>query len=137
MTARRPRIALIALTAFQAVTAFAGGLALALGWNAPPPEMLAGTPFTGYAIPAAALFVLVGGSALVAAVLAYRRDPRAVGAAAVAAAMILGFETVEVWAIGSPPGAARNLQLLYVAVGLGIALAAMALRRAEGASEDG
>jgi hypothetical protein len=48
--------------------------------------------------------------------------------------MILGFEAVEVWAIGSPPGAARSLQLLYVAVGLGIALLAMALRRAEGAA---
>ncbi|MEO8082483.1 MAG: hypothetical protein ABI780_01540 [Ardenticatenales bacterium] len=131
MPTRPLRTTLIGLNAFLALTAFAGGIGLAFGWNAPPLEMLAHSPFHSFLAPSLALFVAVGGSALAAAVLAWRRDGRTVAAAAFAAAMVLCFEGVEVWVIGSPAGVARNLQLFYVALGLGIAVAAMALRRAQ------
>lgn len=130
------RTTVVVLNAFLALTAFAGGLGLAFGWNTPPLEMLAGSPFHSFLVPAQALFVAVGGSALAAAVLAWRGDARAAGASALAAAMILTFEAVEVWTIGSPAGIARNLQLFYVALGLGIAVAAVALRRAQRSDAD-
>ncbi len=69
------RIVLIVLTAFLALTAIAGGAALAAGINAPPPEQLRGSLFTSFLIPGLALLVLVGGSALAAAILLLRRHP--------------------------------------------------------------
>jgi len=63
MLQRILRIVLIILDAFLALTAFAGGIGLVTGVAAPPTEMLAGSPFTGYLIPALSLFVIVGGCA--------------------------------------------------------------------------
>jgi hypothetical protein len=93
------RIVLIVLDAFLALTAVAGGIGLLAGVNAPPVEMLAGSPFRSYTIPGLALLVIVGGSALVAAVVVLRRQRWGALASGVAAAMIVGFEIVEVLAL--------------------------------------
>jgi len=53
------------------------------------------------------LLIMVGGSAIAASSL---RQP-----------MIVTYEVVEVLVIGSAPGVARTLQLLYFCVGIGIA----------------
>jgi hypothetical protein len=112
------RIALIILDVFLALTASAGGVGLLTGIVAPPVELLAGSPFKDYIIPGLALLVLVGGGALLAAVLTVRRHPLAPLASAAAGGMILFFEIVEVFAIGSEPGAARGMQLFYFGLGL-------------------
>jgi hypothetical protein len=109
----------------------AGGLALLSGDIAPPPELLAGSPFTSYTIPGLALLVLVGGSALVAMILLLRRHPLGVAASALAGVMMMGFEIVEVWAIGSEPGLARDLQLFYFTLGLLAAALAAAMRMSD------
>jgi hypothetical protein len=121
------RILLIGLEAFLGVTAAAGGLALLTGAIAPPPQLLAGSPFTSYTLPGLALLVLVGGSALAAMILLLRRHPWGAAASALAGVMIMGFEIVEVWAIGSEPGLARNLQLFYFTLGLLSAALALVL----------
>lgn len=121
------RIVLIVLDAFLALTAVAGGIGLVAGLNAPPVEMLAGSPFRSYTIPGLALLVIVGGSALVAAVVLLRRQRWGALASGIAAAMIVGFEIVEVLAIGSPPGVARTLQIFYLSLGVALALLAGAL----------
>ena len=54
------RILLIVLAFFLALTAFAGGIGLLAGLNAPPVELLKGSPFSDYTIPGLSLFVLVG-----------------------------------------------------------------------------
>lgn len=79
------RTILLILTAFVAVTAFLGGLALTLGALvpsmatvlSPPPDYLIGTPFTSYLLPGLALALVVGGSHAVAFMLLLRRHPRA------------------------------------------------------------
>lgn len=118
---------LVVLNAFLGVTAIAGGIGLLSGAIAPGPELLQGSPFTNYTVPGLALLVLVGGSALAATVLMWRRHSNGLLASACAGAMIVGFEIVEVLVIGSPPGLARNLQLFYFGLGLLIVVPAIGL----------
>jgi len=110
----------IGLVWFLAITAIAGGIGLLTGVIAPPQGLLDGSPFDTYLIPGGVLLGLVGGSALMAALLLLGRHPLARPAALLAAGMILAFEGVEILVIGSPPGVARSLQVFYVCLGLGL-----------------
>lgn len=119
------RSAVIALDSFLALTAAAGGVGLLTGVNAPPIKSLSGSPFSDYTVPGLSLVIMVGGSALVAAVMMIRRHRLAAHASVVAGAMVIGFEIVEVLVIGSPAGVARTLQIFYFSLGLVIALLAV------------
>lgn len=125
LTTKVARMLLIALDAFLAVTAIAGGIGLLTGLLAAPLALLQGSPFGSYIIPGLALLVIVGGSALIATVLLIRRHALGTIVSGVAGMMIMGFEIVEVLVIGSEPGLARNLQVFYFTFGL--AMAALAL----------
>jgi peptidoglycan/LPS O-acetylase OafA/YrhL len=131
MSNRFLRIALAILDIFLGVTAIGGGVGLLLGLNAPPVEMLAGSPFKDYVIPGLALLVLVGGSGMVAGILTLRRHPLAPLASGAVGLMIIVFEIVEVFAIGSDPGAARTLQIFYFSLGLLIVVLAFLQWRGE------
>jgi len=120
MVLRTARIVLIALTGFLAVTAMGGGLALLAGFGTPPPALLAGTPFSSYFIPGLCLFLLVGGLSLFTTFTLVRKSPIAPYVTSAVGFAILIFEFVEILAIGSPPGVARNLQVLYFSIGIGI-----------------
>ena len=126
---RATRIGLATLDLLLGATAVLGGLGLLLHWYPPPPpELLAGSPFGSYIIPALVLAVVVGGSGLVAAVAVLVRHVWGAAASAVAGLMILCFEAVQIVVIGF-----AWLQAVYVATGLLIlALAARlwATRRA-------
>ena len=128
---RGMRVLLIVLTAFLGLTAVAGGVALLTGFNAPPVADLEGSLFGSYAIPGLALLVLVGGGGCAAALLTLRQHRLAVPACVAAGGTIVIFEIVEVLSIGSDPGVARNLQILYGALGLAIVVLALALRARE------
>ncbi|WP_173923520.1 hypothetical protein [Agromyces sp. Marseille-P2726] len=92
------RITLLVVQAFVAVTAFAGGVALAAGSIVPdlasaitpPAEYLEGSPFSSYLVPGLVLALVLGGVHAVAFVLLLRRRPSAlfVSAAAGYAALI-------------------------------------------------
>ena len=118
------RIALIILDAFLALTAFAGGIGLLAGLNAPPPELLNGLFFGSYIIPGLSLFLIVGGCALAAAILLLCRHTLGSLVALASGVIIIGFEIVEVLVIGSAPGVARTLQVFYSTLGLLIAVIA-------------
>jgi hypothetical protein len=121
----KERTILIGLNAFLAVTAIAGGIGLLTGWLRTPVDMLAGSPFRDYTIPGLALLVLVGGSALAATVLLLRRHEMGIVAAAVAGAMIICFEIVEVLVIGLSTGLV--LQVFYFVLGVIITVLAVRL----------
>jgi hypothetical protein len=86
------RNTLLAVEAFVAVTAFAGGFALILGALipglsiaiTPPIDYLEGSPFSSYLVPGLVLAVVLGGIHSVAFVLLLRRRPSACFAAATA-----------------------------------------------------
>ena len=118
---------LIALNGFLALTAFAGGIGLLANLNAPPVEMLQGSPFRNYTVPGLALFVIVGGGGLLSAILMGRRNKFALLFSIAAGIVIMFFEFVEMLVIGSPAGVARTLQIFYF--GLGTLIVAVALLR--------
>ncbi len=62
------RLALVGLDGFVALTAVAGGIALAVGMEASrfPLSWLEGTPFETYVLPGIVLAAVVGGTAFVA-----------------------------------------------------------------------
>jgi hypothetical protein len=123
------RVTLIILNAFLAVTAIAGGIGLISGTNAPPTELLYHSPFRSYLVPGLALLVVVGGCASVVTIMLIRHHRYALPPTLATAAAIIIFEAVEVAAIGSPEGIARNLQLFYVAIGCAICVIALTARR--------
>ena len=121
-------ILLIILAGALGLSAVPGGITLLVGFYAPPVEQLKGSVFADFTIPGLALLLLVGGSAVLATALLVRRSRFGALSAALAGAIVMSFEFVEVLAIGSPPGPARVMQLLYFGIGLalvGTALIAM------------
>ena len=120
------RITLIVFMFFLAFTAFAGCIQLVEGTYAPPVDMLEGSPFSDYTVPGLALGVIVGGSALFAAVLLIRKSRFGLLASVAAGVIIMFFEFVEVLVIGSPPGMSRNLQIIYFGLGALIVILSLA-----------
>lgn len=120
-------IVLIVLTGFLALSAFAGGIGLLAGLNAPPVDNLKGSLFKNFTIPGLSLFVIVGGSALLAAILLGRKSKFAVLVATGAGIIIMFFEFVEVLVIGSPPGIAQTLQIIYFGTGVLITIVAIGI----------
>jgi hypothetical protein len=118
-------VALTVLTIFLALTALAGCVQLLEGTYAPSIEMIRGSVFKDYTIPGMALGLIVGGSAILAAVLLIRKSKFAILFATTAGTIIMFFEFVEVLAIGSPAGIARTLQIFYFGLGTAIIIASM------------
>lgn len=116
------RRGLALLTGFLGVTAVLGGLALLFGWLGVPTDLLVGSPFGSYAIPALLLIVLVGGGGLLATALLLRRSAWDLAASGVAGLLIVAFEAVELVVIGF-----SWLLALYVAIGLAILILAVGL----------
>jgi hypothetical protein len=117
------RIAVVVVNLFAALSAFAGALGLVVGYMNIPLDVLRGTPFADFTVPALLLGFVVGGSALVAALIALF-GPRRIAlfeplrfdalASAVAGCIMVGWMTIEVALIGL----GSWLQLTYFVVGL-------------------
>ena len=118
-------ITLIVLTIFLALTAIPGGVALMANFYVPPVHMLAGSMFKNFTVPSLSLALIVGGSALVAAILLFRRNKFDILSSATAGIIIMFFEFIEMLVIGSPAGPARFMQILYF--GLGTAIVAISI----------
>ena len=94
------RATLGTLLGFLALNAFGGGLYGMLGAEGVPTELLRGSPFASYLIPSIVLFVVVGGSMLVASVLVFRRWRHAQWAVVVAMGIVFVWLAVQVMIIG-------------------------------------
>jgi hypothetical protein len=123
MEERVTRITLIVVNLFAALSAFAGALGLVVGYMNIPISELRTTPFADFTIPALLLGFVVGGSALVAALIALF-GPRRVAlfeplrfdalAAAFAGCIMVGWMVIEIAMIGLDIW----VQALYLLVGL-------------------
>ena len=85
-----------------------------------PTEWLAGTPFSDYTVPSLILFVIVGGSFLVATVAVFGRARIARASASAAGAIVLVWIAVQVAIIGyvswmQPATAIGGLLILLLA----------------------
>ncbi|MCD5348257.1 hypothetical protein [Agromyces sp. S2-1-8] len=116
----RIRLALVWTQVFVAVTAVAGGVALAIGslstelmtLLSPPAEYLAGSPFGSYLVPGLILAVVLGGVHVAAFVAVVRLSGSALVLSAAAGYATLIWIFVQMMFIPFSP-----LQLLYFAVG--------------------
>jgi hypothetical protein len=122
MEERVTRVTLIVVNLFAALSAFAGALGLVVG-PIVPLSVLSTTPFAAFTFPALLLGVVVGGSALAAALILWF-GPRRIAlfeplrfdalTSAVAGCIMVGWITIEIAMIGL----GSWLQPLYLAVGL-------------------
>lgn len=127
------RNTLLAVEAFVAVTAFAGGLALMLGALfpdlstviTPPAEYLEGSPFSSYLVPGLVLALALGGLNAVAFVLLLRRRPSALFAAATAGYAALIWIFVQMMVI--PFSFLQAIYFMAGAVELGLVLLLLGL----------
>ena len=83
------RYALGGLLAFGALNAFAGGYYGLSGAKGVPVEWLQGSPFNDYSVPSLILFIVVGGSFLIAAITVFARARIARASALAASAIVL------------------------------------------------
>lgn len=104
---------ILATLSFNALTAIGGGVMLMTGGMQPPAAWLANTVFTGYFIPGLLLAVVVGGSALLAAI------ARAVDRPSAGVLALLSGALLCVWIIDEIAlvQAYSWLQLLYFSLG--------------------
>jgi len=124
MLNRIERMAIVLVGALIAVSAVGGAVGLVGGGVQFPLAWLAGTPFGSYTLPGLILGVVVGGSALIAALLVPRRHPLGVLAALGAGLIQVGWIVGEVILVGTTGNLMLFLQVAYFA--LGAALAALA-----------
>lgn len=83
-----------------AINAFGGGVYGMMGAKNIPTEWLKGSPFHNYFIPGLILFTCVGGSALFAAIVVFKRQYIAGKAAFICGIIIILWLTVQVAIIG-------------------------------------
>lgn len=120
MAAPARHIVLGTLLAFIALNAFGGGWYGLAGAEGIPTSWLAGSPFTNYVVPSLVLIVVVGGTALAASLLVFRRSRHAQRGALGAGLVIVGWIAVQVAVIGSiswlqPAVALAGLAILVMA----------------------
>jgi hypothetical protein len=120
------RTLLLDLNLFLGFTAVAGGVALLVGWIKVPLSSLAGSPFSDYTVPAVLLTLVIGGSAMLAAMLVHLGNSLGFPASAIAGGAIIVFEIVEWSVIGF-----AWLQAAYMAIGVLIVSLAVWIRMAQ------
>ena len=110
-----PRVALALVALFAAVSALAGGYAVATGWIAFPPEWLEGNPIvSSYFVPGLILGLVVGGSSLAAFLATLVNRSAGAGFAFAAGLVNMGWIAGEILITGE----FAWLQAVYFGVGL-------------------
>lgn len=94
------RVVLGILLSLLALNAFGGGYYGMAGAKGVPLAWLKGSPFTDYFIPGLFLFVFIGGSSAVAAVVVFRRHPSALRFSMLSGGITLVWIVVQVSIIG-------------------------------------
>lgn len=107
------------LAGFVALTAIGGGIALLVGAEGDrfPLAWLEGTPFSSYTIPGLILAVIVGGSALIAAVIVFRGHQTGAPALVASGVLLAGFVGIEALILKQVPHGPTPLEIFYFGVG--------------------
>ncbi|NUQ82615.1 MAG: hypothetical protein HUU10_13460 [Bacteroidetes bacterium] len=120
----------LSLSAFVAITALAGGVALLTGAEDTrfPATWLEGAPFSSYLIPALLLSVVVGGSSLTAMILLIRKHPSAWMVVVLAGSSLCAYIGVEVLILKQDPPGPTALEMVYFFLGILMILPALGIR---------
>lgn len=112
---------------FIAMTAVGGGVAILAGVDRFPLEWLRGTPFQDYRIPALLLLLVVGGSALMAALAVATRTAVAPSVVALNGLIMMGYITGEVFLLQQVPPGPTRIECIYFALGAALLITGLAL----------
>lgn len=113
MRKKEATLTLVLVEAVVALTSIVYGIGLAVGAIHLPLAFLEGAPFSDYTLPGLVMAIIVGGSALLAAVTLLAGHTAGVFMSALAGLILLGFEVVEVTTID--PNAGDWLPLVVMA----------------------
>ncbi|MEM8968706.1 MAG: hypothetical protein AAGE93_19980 [Bacteroidota bacterium] len=108
------------ITAFMALTAIGGGIAIITRVDKFPLAWLRSTLFRSYTIPALILSVIVGGSSLVAAILYFASNPVYPVYAMLAGLIMVGFILVEIRILDQGNPGATRIELFYLTLGAAV-----------------
>lgn len=127
------RIVIGGITAFIALTAIGGGMALLSGLEGErfPLVWLEGTPFKNYTIPALLLTIVVGGSSLIACITIFKNLKTGIVFSLVAGMIMVGFIAVEVLILKQSPPGPTPIEKMYFTLGVTTFLLAGFLWRKE------
>lgn len=127
------RIVIGVITAFIALTAIGGGMALLSGLEGErfPLVWLEGTPFKNYTIPALLLTIVVGGSSLIACITIFKNLKTGIVFSLVAGMIMVGFIAVEVLILKQSPPGPTPIEKMYFTLGVTTFLLAGFLWRKE------
>lgn len=125
------RASIVVITAFIALTAIGGGIAILLEVDEFPLEWLRDTPFEDYTIPALILAIVVGGSSLIAGIAVVLRSGFAALASMVAGVVMAGYIVIEVLILKQVPPGPTFIEAMYFVLGLSVFLLGTTLRRTE------
>lgn len=127
------RIVIGVITAFIALTAIGGGMALLSGLEGErfPLVWLGGTPFKNYTIPALLLTIVVGGSSLIACITIFKNLKTGIVFSLVAGMIMVGFIAVEVLILKQSPPGPTPIEKMYFTLGVTTFLLAGFLWRKE------
>lgn len=127
------RIVIGVITAFIALTAIGGGMALLSGLEGErfPLVWLEGTPFKNYTIPALLLTIVVGGSSLIACITIFKNLKTGIVFSLVAGMIMVGFIAVEVLILEQSPPGPTPIEKMYFTLGVTTFLLAGFLWRKE------
>ena len=116
--------AALIVSAFNTLSAIGGGIGMVVtNGLGMPPSFLAGSPFTSFAVPAAVLIVVVGGTqALATVLLAARRESALVGTAVAGIGMLVWIFVETIVIRGG-----SFLQVLYFTTGIAQLVLVLAL----------
>jgi hypothetical protein len=123
MSYRLLRVTLLVLTGFVGLTAVGGGAAILSGLINMPLAWLQNTPFSSYILPGLVLTIIVGGSAVVAAVTTLVDHEMEVLTSLVAGVILVAWIGAEIAMLGLT----NWLQPFYLAIGLIIIVLAACL----------
>jgi hypothetical protein len=112
------RIVIGICTAFIALTAIIGGIAILVGVETFPMEWLEGTPFRDYTIPALILIFVVGGSSLLALVTLILKHPLVHITSIIAGIMMIGQIVGELILLNQEQSLPHWIEWMYFALGL-------------------
>lgn len=123
------RILLMITTAFLAITAVGGGIAILTGVDQFPSEWLADSIFSGYTFPAFILIFAVGGSSLLAFISLWRKMAHSKWFVMSAGMIMMGQITAEIIILQQQPPGPTFIEIFYFALGLIVFLTAFFFRK--------
>lgn len=117
------------LTGLTAITAIIGAVGMLAGLEDFPLSWLDGTPFHSFTIPALILFIMVGGSSLIATILVSKRSHLARRWSVIAGVILSAYILIEMLILNQEGPRPSGIEIFYLVMGILILILALFFRQ--------